>query len=356
MMRVREMMAATAVFLSLAFPSLVVPSDGVSAGEGAVAAEDWARYEASFLDASGRIVDNGNGGISHSEGQGYGLLLAYLAGDRAGFELIWRFTLDQLLLRDDGLAIWKWDPDARPHTPDANNASDGDILIAYALALAGRDWRRADYLARATRMARSLLDECVIRHDGRTLLMPAVSGFSAEERAGAPVINLSYWIFPAFPVLAALVPDPRWGELADSGREMIASAAFGVRKLPADWTAAASVPAPAPGFPAEFGYNAVRIPLYLIGGGVEDRALLAHLRAAMTDGGDTPEIVDLASGRALRSLDDPGYAIIIDMMACALDGTPLPERSRRFQPTLYYPASLQLLGLSILRKEHPKCL
>ncbi len=64
------------------------------------------------------------------------MLLAYLAASPADFEQIWYFTRTELLLRDDGLAVWKWDPNVKPHVTDTNNASDGDMLIAYALALA----------------------------------------------------------------------------------------------------------------------------------------------------------------------------------------------------------------------------
>ena len=88
---------------------------------------EWALYKSRFLDSSGRIVDNANGNISHSEGQGYGLLLSYLANSPADFEQIWYFTQTQLLLRNDGLAAWKWDPDEDPHVTDTNNATDGDI-------------------------------------------------------------------------------------------------------------------------------------------------------------------------------------------------------------------------------------
>jgi endoglucanase len=53
-----------------------------------------------FLASDGRIVDTGNGGISHSEGQGYGLLVAEAAGDRASFDRLWHWT-DAHLSRQD---------------------------------------------------------------------------------------------------------------------------------------------------------------------------------------------------------------------------------------------------------------
>ena len=69
----------------------------------------------------------------------------------ARFERIFDFTRNQLLIRDDGLAAWKWDPNANPHIVDVNDASDGDILIAYALGLAGKAWDEPRYTAGGAR-------------------------------------------------------------------------------------------------------------------------------------------------------------------------------------------------------------
>ena len=74
---------------------------------GTIAPAAWQAFEARFVDQSGRVIDDANGGISHSEGQGYGLILALAADDRASFERIWSFTQTELLLRDDGLAAWR---------------------------------------------------------------------------------------------------------------------------------------------------------------------------------------------------------------------------------------------------------
>ena len=83
--------------------------------ENTVAEADWAAYRDRFVMPDGRVVDDANGGISHSEGQGYGLLLAFSAGDRGTFERVFNFTRNQLLIRDDGLAA-RWFPGAlAPH-------------------------------------------------------------------------------------------------------------------------------------------------------------------------------------------------------------------------------------------------
>ncbi|MEK1944510.1 MAG: glycosyl hydrolase family 8, partial [Ensifer adhaerens] len=95
----------TVLLLTLALVVALPQTRAAAQGRGeTVSAEDWQKYKTKFLDPGGRIIDDGNGGISHSEGQGYGLWLAVLAGSAADFELIWSFTRRELLLRDDGLA------------------------------------------------------------------------------------------------------------------------------------------------------------------------------------------------------------------------------------------------------------
>lgn len=321
-----------------------------------VQSEFWSAYKARFLDESGRIVDNANGDISHSEGQGYGLLLSFLADSPADFEHIWSFTRTELLVRDDGLAAWKWDPAASPHVTDSNNATDGDILIAYALALAGSSWHRLDYVEEAAKIANSLLSHTVVEAGGRTVLLPARTGFGAGEREDAPVVNPSYWIFEALPVMALLAPSDGWTKLSDDGLELLRASQFGPRRLPAEWESLAQKPKPAAGFPQEFGYNAVRIPLYLVRAKINDRDLLTRLSQGMTDDGGTVSTIDLETGRPKEPLSDPGYQIINHVIGCVVNGTKLPDSVQQFEPVLYYPSTLQLLALAFVRERHPECL
>jgi endo-1,4-beta-D-glucanase Y len=316
----------------------------------------WDAYKAKFLDPRGRILDDGNGNISHSEGQGYGLLLAYLSGDRADFALIWSFTKTELLIRNDGLAAWKWSPAAKPHVTDINNATDGDILIAYALALAGREWKRNDYLAAGAQISRAILTNVVLEQPQRSLLLPGAQGFAAPSRKDGPVVNLSYWIFEALPVLDSLVPSPQWARLRQSGLDLVRQAALGPKALPPDWLSLADTPKPAEGFPAEFGYNALRIPLYLVRAGESDAVLLDRFRQGMQASSGAIAISDIESGRVKNNLSDPGYRIVNHILACVVDGTPLPEDVKRFQPTLYYPSTLHLLGLAFVAEMRPECL
>lgn len=321
-----------------------------------IKAEDWNAYKSRFVSDSGRVIDDANGNISHSESQGYGLLLSYLAGSKADFDLIWSFTRTELLLRDDGLAVWKWDPDSTPHVTDSNNASDGDILIAYALALAGSAWDRQDLTAIAKTMIGTIGKSNVIDRQGKLVLLPAVKGFSESEREDGPIVNLSYWIFEAFAKFATLDSSTDWNKLGVDGLSLIGTADSAPNFLPADWMSMKTVLKPAKGFESEYGYNALRIPLYMVRAGIADRDQLEPFRKGMVRAGATAAIIDIPSGTAKTVLSDPGYLIIPALIDCVLDKKQVPEQLKTFKPTNYYPSTLHLLSLSFVNSHHPECL
>src|SRR5690349_9262515 len=68
---------------------------------------DWARYRQAFVQDDGRVVDTGNGKVSHTESQGWGLLFAVNAGDREAFDRMWGWTSATLLRKDAALFSWK---------------------------------------------------------------------------------------------------------------------------------------------------------------------------------------------------------------------------------------------------------
>ena len=88
-----------------------------------------------------------------------------------------------------------------------NNASDGDILVAWALTEAAEQWKDLSYRIAARRIAVEVGRKVVINKTKYgPLLLPAVSGFASEDRTDGPVVNLSYWVFPAFSRLPLVAP------------------------------------------------------------------------------------------------------------------------------------------------------
>jgi endo-1,4-beta-D-glucanase Y len=235
----------------------------------ALEAEEWAAFKARFLRPDGRVVDTGNGGVSHSEGQGWALLCAERAGDREAFERILTWTRRALQRRGDALFSWRFRPDATGGgVDDPNNASDGDLMIAWALLRAGANWRERELAEAGTAVARDILRLLVRQVGDEVVLLPGATGF---EQPSHVTVNLSYYAFPAIRVLARAVPDPVWLRLAADGIGLMRRARFGRWGLPPDWLALPRTggrPAPAPGWPPRFSYDAVRVPLYLAWAGL----------------------------------------------------------------------------------------
>jgi endoglucanase len=317
----------------------------------------WQAYKAQFITAQGRVIDSGNNMISHSEGQGYGMVLAVAAGDRASFDLIWGWTRANLMVRDDQLLSWRWEPQARPAVADMNNASDGDVLIAWALTEAAVMWNDVAYRVAARRIAVEIGRKLVLWKAAQgALLLPAVSAFAAEDRADGPVINLSYWVFPAFERLGLVAPEMDWAGLIQSGLALVKTARFGDSSLPSDWISAKNAaPHPADGFAPVFGYNAIRIPLYLAWAGIGDRdsfAPFAKIWARQSGMG----AFDTSSGRISEAMNEVGYRALPALLACVLDAVPLPRDVRA--PTIenYYPATLRLLVIVAVHMRYATCL
>ena len=320
----------------------------------------WAAWKARFVTPDGRVVDDGNGGVSHSEGQGYGMLLAVAADDRDTFRSLWAWTRANLYVRKDGLASWRWQPGPAPNVRDPNNATDGDILVAWALAEAGVAWDDQAATAAARRIARAVFAEAVIATRLGPTMLPGISGFRAADRRDGPVVNPSYWVFPAFARLAATTPDLDWKGLAASGEKLLAETRFGPAKLTAEWVSLAGAEArPADGFPATFGYNAIRVPLHLAWseGGRRER-LAPYMARWFGETGSAAKpmaVVDLSSGRDGEPFADPGYRAVAAVVACALEGTRFPDDLRGAEVDRYYPTTLRALALVAVNTRHPTC-
>jgi endo-1,4-beta-D-glucanase Y len=319
---------------------------------------EWRAYASTFVAADGRVVDNANGGASHSEGQGYGLLLAAMADDREAFQLIWSWTDGHLKSRPDGLLSWRWDPQ-KGAIADKNNATDGDILVAWALSEGARRFGKPEYLATAKKIAQAIGAQTLKDSPHGPILLPGAAGFARDDQPDGPVINLSYWVFPAFSTLKALAPEYDWDAVRENGLKLLGESRFGPRGLPADWQSVGGPAlAPAKNFPPQFGYNAIRIPLYLAwdGDDASRRALrrFAGLWRGKSSAG--PFVIDVNSGATGQALDGAGYRLALALGRCASLEQPVEGDLLTLRDPLYYPATLRMLSLAVLQERFPQCL
>jgi len=226
-------------------------------------AADWAAYQRAFVAPDGRVRDPNQNAASHSEGQGYGLLLAWLNDDRPAFDRILKWTADNLQVRRDALLAWSWGrrPNGAWNVIDYNNASDGDILVAYALLKAAQRWDHPPYREAGQRIVRDIRGHLALTVDGYHLIAPAYFGFNSENGQS---FNMGYLVLPAFDEFARVDDEAFWRRVLMDSRSLLEKCAFSRFKLPADWVALGSHQTKVDQARSPFfGYEAIRVPLYL---------------------------------------------------------------------------------------------
>ncbi len=308
---------------------------------GASMKELWAVYLERFVTSDGRVVDSYNKGVSHSESQGWGMLLAAAAEDWQSFDRIWGWTRDRLAWEGAPLFAWAWDPDAAA-VSDANDASDGDILIAWALsraAIARKDNGLAAESARTAEAVRRLL---VARLATGVSLLPGFYGF---DGSGPAVLNLSYYVFPAFWHFTHSDGDPVWSQLSNDGAALARAARFGPDALTPDWLEISpdGALAPAPNWPARFGFDAVRVPLYLYWAGFDSDADLGVYRRIWQGEATPPAWFALDDGPDATDPAPAGMRAIAELVTTGQRPTDATLWSA-VRDGEYYSASLALLA------------
>jgi endoglucanase len=293
----------------------------------------WRAYRASFLLPEGRIVDSGNAGVSHTEGQGFGLFFAQAAGDKAAFDAMLRWTEATLARGDVALFSWRYVPGAADPVPDRNNASDGDLLIAWALECAGRKWGEAAYLRRSAQIRAALARHLVVKSGGMTLLLPAMDGFEKPDHV---TVNPSYYVWPALDAFAALDASV-WRPVVQDGLTLLARDRFGKVALPADWVDVDGEGklSLAADHPPRFGFEAVRIPAYLLLSG--RRQGLEAIKRYWGAAGPVPAWIDLKTGEVAPYPLSPGGQAV----AARVTGRPYKATGADRD---YYSATLGLLA------------
>lgn len=306
---------------------------------------EWARYKARFVAPEGRVVDTGNNNQSHSEGQGWGMLLAVHHDDRATFDRLLRWTRASLRREGDMLHTWRWLPTAVP-VQDRNNATDGDLFIAAALVRGGARWSDAALTEEGVAIARDVLRLLVRRVDDMLVLLPGARGF--EHRTHV-VLNPSYYALPAIATVAEALPDPAWLRIVTDGLRLLRGAQFGRWELPPDWIAVSRFDgrvSPAQGWPPRFAYDAVRIPLWLGWAGLGDEPCVARPAAFWNDSAHRhlPAWADLTTDVTSPYPAGPGLTSVARFSALR-SNTPFrrPPGEVRGDGRDYYDTSLGLL-------------
>lgn len=319
----------------------------------------WEAWKSAYLLADGRVVDRLQQNASHSEGQGYGMVLASEFADQDAFRRMFDWTERNLAIRPDGLLAWRFLPDQMDRIPDHNNATDGDLFYAWGLLRAARRFNDRAYMTRATDIARVLAEKTLVQSpagDGTLLMLPAVHGFQHDGRV---VMNPSYLMPLAMRELAAATGVPALAVAAQQGEALTLRLAE--TGLVPDWIeVSATGIGPAAGFSAHTGYEAMRVPLFLIWSGLNRHPAVQQMMRVydrtVMPAAPVPTRIEPVSGVVLEASTDPGYRALAALVSCAgragQVGSDMPPFDPR-QP--YYPATLQLFSMIAANQVTPEC-
>lgn len=341
---------------------------GMARGQGGVAQSRdlstiarpvWDAWKAGYLQPDGRVIDRLQSNSSHSEGQGYGMVLASEFGDQDAFRRMFDWTELNLAIRGDGLLAWRYLPEEDDRVPDRNNASDGDLFYAWALLRAAQRFDDRAYLTRATQIATVLAEKCILPSPaatGEMLFVPAVNGFVNDE---GMVLNPSYLMPLAMRELGAETGVSALTLAAQHGEALTMRLALD-GPVP-DWIKVTpDGVVPADGFSANAGYEAMRVPLFMVWSGLSSHPAVQQMmrvyERTVRPGTAVPTLIEPSSGTVLEASDDPGYRALAGLVSCAgrvgRVGADMPPFDAS-QP--YYPATLQLFAMIAANEVSPEC-
>ncbi|PTX05117.1 glycosyl hydrolase family 8 [Pararhodobacter aggregans] len=323
------------------------------------AAPVWQAWKAAYLQNDGRVVDGLQQNASHSESQGYGLFLSTEFGDQDAFRRIFDWTEMNLSIRGDGLLAWRFLPGQANPVPDLNNASDGDLFYAWALVRAANRFNERQHLVRAQQIATALAERCIVAslaNAGETVFLPAAQGFVHEDRL---VFNPSYIMPLAMREVAMATGVVELAQTAQHAEAMLVRMADS-GPVP-DWvqvTARGIVPAE--GFSTAAGYEAMRVPLYLVWSGLNRHPAVTQMMRVyartVQPGVPVPTRVDPLSGAVLEASSDAGYRALAALVSCAGAAGSVGSDMPPFDPSQpYYPATLQMFAMIAANQVSPEC-
>lgn len=252
MQKGKGLSAAISLFSAIIFTGMAYGHDGPL----------WEQYKSGLISKDGRVVDPSCEKCSHSEGQGYGMLLSVAYNDKTTFDKLWYWTKNNLRVRSDRLSAWQWGKRAngRWEVIDHNNATDGDLLIAYALLRASKKWSDGSYKNEGLKIVEDIRKYLAVTWQGHTFLLPGYYGFAKENGI---VLNPSYQIYPAFSYFAQVDDRSFWEKVYKDSLFLVSQSSFGKQSLPADWVILTDKVSIYTEKKPYFGYEAIRTLLYL---------------------------------------------------------------------------------------------
>jgi len=244
----------------------------------------WDEYKTRFFNENGRIIDKQNENVTHSEAIGYSMYLALKNQDMKSFTKIYRWYRKNLIKNSCGLISWKWgkNKNGKWQVIDHNNATDGDLWIAYDNLLAYEMTKNERYKKEAVTLIKNIKKNLLIKNKKKIYLLPACYGYEKKESFE---INLSYYLFFIFDKFFEIDHDKIWQRLKRDGIDLLFKARFTPLELHANWIKINKKDEKISLSKNNlFGYDAIRIPLNILMSDIQNKDLLLHAYKKYIDG------------------------------------------------------------------------
>jgi len=236
---------------------------------------DWNEYKSRFIQDDGRVIDKKNSNITHSEAIGYTLYFAYRFNDDKTFDKVYNWYQNNLIKNRYGLISWKWGKDSNNSWGilDHNNASDGDLWIAYDLLLMAQKRGDDKFKVEALSLIGAIKKHLIIEYHKKLFLLPGKEGFKKSDHI---ILNPSYYRFDIFEAFSKVDTTGPWKILSRDGEWLLHHTVFSSLKLHSDWITMDENLTTKPAKTMRFGYDAIRIPLNIIQSTLPTKIDLLH--------------------------------------------------------------------------------
>jgi len=278
----------------------------------------WSEYKADFIAKDGRVIDRVNKEVTHSEGIGYAMYFAIKSNDIKTFKRVENWYKNNLKKNEYGLFSWKWGEDKNGswHVLDSNNASDGDLWIAYDNLLMFEMTKDIAYKNSALLIMESIKKHLLVKYAGSLYLLPGKLGFDTKESLE---INPSYYLFFIFDKFKEYDNDKIWSQLKTDGISLLYKSRFTSLGLNADWIKIDKQSGKiSTSRTNSFGYDALRIPFNILKSDIRNKdRLLEPYRAyvdAMKKVSSVFGVTDLKDGKISLYNYSYGHLSIYNMI------------------------------------------
>ena len=220
-------------------------------------------YKRNIIQSNGRVVDWQNKGVTHTEGIGYSLFFSVYFSDKKTFYKIYRWFRKNLPLNDKGLIPWLWGklPNGKWGILDSNDATDGNLWIAYSLLLGYEKWHDLELKEFALSLIRNIKKFDIYIKNKCIFLLPAAKYFVNKNSV---IVNPSYYTPFIFRKIYEYDKDPIWLKLAKQSYKLWYFIFLTPYHLYPEWIKVDKTYCKVTDISGIMAFNAIRIPIWIL--------------------------------------------------------------------------------------------